>query len=329
MRSFSVIVCTRNRASLLDRCLAGITAQGVDPDRHEVLVVDDGSGPATGAVARRWAARTPGLRYWRQPFAGLSHARNAGIRLARGDVLAYLDDDAIAQPGWLAALEEAYLAWPGVAAVAGPVALSWPHGRPGWLEPALESWYSRVDLGPGPRLLGPDEKPFGANLSVHRTVAAALGGFDPKLGRRGGSLRSNEDVHFVERLRRGGGSVLYQPGAMVVHPVSGSRLTRRWLLRRSYAQGRSDAILDHRLDPAPHRRAMLGRARHHLVPVVLGEWSGGEPLRQVVWRAEYLGYGLQTLGLALMSSPRGGENHGPSSSAPPPDGPVPGPAQQT
>ena len=78
---------------------------------------------------------------------GLSQARNTGVAAARNDVVLFIDDDAVAPRGWVAAHLAAYARDPSVDAVGGPVVLAWPNGRPAWATPRLEHWWSALDLG--------------------------------------------------------------------------------------------------------------------------------------------------------------------------------------
>jgi len=204
----------------------------------EVLVVDNGSTDHTGDVV----AAHPGARRIVEPTRGLSHARNAALREARGEVVAFLDDDARPGPGWAASVAAAAERWPEAGAIGGPVALEWLAPRPAWLGPELERWYSGRDLGADARLLGAGELPVGANLAVRRDPALAVGGFAPELGRVGSSLGSEEEVDLLRRLRHRGWAVAWEPTAAVRHLVEPGRMTVAWLLRRAWAQGRSDAI---------------------------------------------------------------------------------------
>src|SRR5690242_14893762 len=98
-RPCTVVICTRDRTEALERCLGAISA--LDYPSFDVLIVDNGSaGQASREVAARW-----GAGWTAEPRPGLSLARNRGAREARGDMVAYLDDDALPEPGWLAALE--------------------------------------------------------------------------------------------------------------------------------------------------------------------------------------------------------------------------------
>jgi glycosyltransferase involved in cell wall biosynthesis len=234
--ALSIVVCTRDRSVLLDRCLASMRDHGLD-DSVEVLVVDNGSTDATPEVAATWARRLP-IVYVREPEVGLSNARNRAIAEARGDVLVFVDDDVTVRPTWLAGYREALQ--PDVAGAAGRVLLHWPEGRPSWLRPEREAWFARLDLGDELRPLAPGERPVGANMGVRRDLARELGGFDPGLGYSGRHLMGNEETDFFDRIATAGHRVVYAPAAEVLHHVEGRRVTRRYLVRRLYAQGRTD-----------------------------------------------------------------------------------------
>jgi glycosyltransferase involved in cell wall biosynthesis len=275
--STSIVICTRNRSAVLDRCLSTIAdVDGVD--RADVLVVDNGSTDETAAVVERWTRTLPGTRYVREAKIGLSHARNTGMDHARGDIIAFLDDDVLVDRCWLDGLLETYRRWPDIAGVAGGVELDWPAGRPAWLPARREVWFAALDLGSEPRLLADGEFPVGANMSVRRDVALATGGFNPALGYSGTNLLGNEEREFFDRVRRSGRSLAYAPAAHVVHIVEGDKLTRRYLFRRLYAQGRSDVRVG--IEAAPNGRGQFGIARRALSRGLLRGWRGD--LRRVV-----------------------------------------------
>jgi hypothetical protein len=237
--ALTVVVCTRNRAALLRGCLECLAAQRLTAGTLEVLVVDNGSTDGTAAVI----SSHDDVRGVAEPTPGLSHARNTGLDVASGDLVAFLDDDARAEPRWAEALVGARSRWPAATALGGPVVLQWSRPPPRWLTRDLERWYSAVDHGPAARLLDPDERPVGTNFAVVRDEALAAGAFAVELGRKGASLGSEEEVELLTRLLGRGGSTGWEPGARVRHLVAPNRMTRRWLLRRAWAQGCSDTAV--------------------------------------------------------------------------------------
>jgi glycosyltransferase involved in cell wall biosynthesis len=303
VRSVTVAVCTRNRAASLGRCLASLAAlegRGID---LSVLVVDNGSSDSTAAITASWLGRLPNAKYVVEPRPGVSRARNRALERAEGDVVAFLDDDARATPGWVMGLVGAYT--PGVAVVGGSVVLEWPGGRrPRWLAPELDRWFSALDLGPPTRPLPADEELFGCNLSVRRDVAVAIGGFDVSQGRIGRGLRSGEDWDLVERARATGATVLYAADAVVVHDVLPERLRPWWLARRSYGQGRGDAaraLADRPADGLEAAKAVSRQLARDL-PVHLWSVAAGRAAEAgvgLLGASRSLGYAREGLQLAL------------------------------
>ncbi len=236
----SVIVPTRNRADRLDACLAALAHQTLPAEQFEILVVDNGSTDATAERITLWADRRPGLQRVEAPEPGVSRARNAGIAAARGELLAFVDDDAVPEPSWLATLLRAYDRWPRVGAACGRARLRLERRPPSWYGDFSETWYSAMDFGPTARLLlDPNEVPWSLNLSVRAALAREIGGFPEALGRVDGNLQSGEEFPFVSAVRATGMRIAYEPDAVVWHAVPAERLRLRWLVRRAWTEGRS------------------------------------------------------------------------------------------
>jgi len=239
----SVVVPTRNRADRLDACLAALAHQTIPAEQFEILVVDNGSTDGTAERIARWAERRPGLRRVEEPEPGVSRARNAGIAAARGALLAFVDDDAVAEPRWLATLLGAYDRWPRVGAACGRARLRLERRPPAWFGRFSETWYSAMDFGPAARLLlDPAEVPWSLNLSARAALAREVGGFSEQLGRVDGNLLSGEEFPFITAIRDAGMRIAYEPDAIVWHAVPAERLRLRWLVRRAWTEGRTIPI---------------------------------------------------------------------------------------
>src|SRR5688572_25869200 len=151
--AISVVVCTHNRAADLERALASVFAQNSDGFAYEVVVVDNCSTDATPQVVQRATASGAPVRYVFESALGLCHARNAGWRAARGAIVAYLDDDALAQPGWLAAIHTAFAAHPEAGVAGGRVDPIWEAERPAWLSDDVALSLTIVDWSDTPKLI--------------------------------------------------------------------------------------------------------------------------------------------------------------------------------
>jgi GT2 family glycosyltransferase len=220
------------------------------------VVVDDGStADLAPVVAAAGTAAVP-MRLERQAPAGLNAARDRGVAVTAGEVIAFLDDDVLVAPGWARALLDA-AATTGCAGVAGRITLLPEVDVPRWVTPRRRRYLSELDLGHTALDLH-DETPVGANCAVTRAAHARAGGFRPGLDRSGAALISNGDVEFFRRVRAAGGRLVYAPEAAVEHRVPADRLTQRWFRRRAFAQGVSDELLRERAGGA--RAALrLGR----------------------------------------------------------------------
>jgi len=239
----SVVVCTRERGAVLAETLRAVAGQSA-PFAWELLVVDNGSRDGSLELARELARELgPRARVVEERVAGLSAARNAGVRTARGELILFLDDDAQPYPGWLEALARA-LDEPGVLAAGGPIEPVFAGPRPAWLEDRYLPYLSAWNRGAEAHDLRYNELPRGTNMAFRREAFARCGEFSRHLGRRGRSLRSCEETEFGLRLERAGARVRYVPAAGVWHRVETQRLSEDWLVARFAAQGESEAIVD-------------------------------------------------------------------------------------
>ncbi|MFV9505987.1 MAG: glycosyltransferase [Oscillochloridaceae bacterium umkhey_bin13] len=241
----SVVICTLNRAAYLERSLASLMEQTLALECFEVIVVDNGSTDHTSDVIRAYLSTKLGLRHLYEPKPSLSRARNRGLSIARAPIVAYLDDDARAEPQWLASLLTAFYDYevaPG--AVGGPVYLDWPNSPPRWLPQKYWSLYTNLDLGTNNHILSPNEYLVGANMAFRKTILQTIGGFDEELGRQGGNLLSGEETAVLHKVRELQISIYYAADAIVWHAVPNERLRKRWLLKRVYWDGFSQPILN-------------------------------------------------------------------------------------
>ena len=241
----SVVICTHNRAEYLAKALAGLEAQRGCNVAWETIIVDNASNDATAELAASWVSSRPAERQVLfEPQPGLSRARNRGWRAARGEFVAYLDDDAIPTPGWLAALTtEIGRGEPHLAIIAGKVEPIWEAPRPEWLSERMVPFLSMLDHGPQRRILGPSDNIVGANFAARRALLQETGGFDEQLGRRGRRLISNEELALKASAQAVGGEVVYIPPMRVLHHAPGDRLSVRWFRRRFFWQGYSDRLV--------------------------------------------------------------------------------------
>jgi len=300
----SAIICTHNRAAYLGAAIDSLLAQDC-PD-FEIVVVDNASTDTTRTVVEARQPH-PRLHYCYEPVTGLSVARNTGARQARGAILAYLDDDAEASPGWLSALLAGFAADEKLAIAGGKVTLIWPpgvSGPPPWLSPNLAGNLGAYDLGDRDRAIAdPNLTPRGLNYAIRRDFWQQIGGFDPNLGRVGKNLLSNEELLMTEMALQRGWHVAYLPAALAAHNVAPERLAQRWFLRRSWWQGISECYREQLAGRAGWQQFLRGSER-----LARGLYKSVKNLRDPATRFDNLVYAYGQIGylkaaLAALVSP--------------------------
>jgi glucosyl-dolichyl phosphate glucuronosyltransferase len=239
----SIVVCTLNRAALLERAVVSLLAQETHDTRFEVLVVDNGSSDDTPSRVAGLARGSIAVRYVRESRLGLSHARNTGIEHAIGDVVAFLDDDAEADARWVDWLVTVFRADPITGAAGGRTLVRWPDERPDWMSDAIEGYYGKCDYGDHRRTLAFPAYPFGSNMAIRRELLVSLSGFRPDLGAHGSDLMAGEETDLFRRLHERQIRVVYEPRAVVHHWAARPRVTRRWSVRRAFKHGVSTALM--------------------------------------------------------------------------------------
>lgn len=239
-----VVASDLKRPDRLRECLAALTQ--LDYPDADLIVVDNHRGAAADGVAERIAAQFPRVRVVREAVPGVSAARNAGVRAARGEIVAFTDDDVVVDPGWLRALGTRYVLRPDEDVVTGLI-------LPGDLRTVAQLWFERhyggfggprgfaalTYQGAGPQarvadrarvtvldwagrrvrrfaLYGAGVCGAGANMSFRKDAFWRLGGFDLSLG-PGTPARGGEDLVLFMQLLWDGGRIGFEPRAMVFH----------------------------------------------------------------------------------------------------------------
>jgi GT2 family glycosyltransferase len=267
----SVAVCTHARTATLARALDSLLAQR--PPVAEILVVDN--APPDEATHALVTARYPSVRYVRAPVQGLDFARNRALANAGGEVVAFLDDDAVADAGWAAALGAVFAADPTVAVCTGRVeALG--DGTEGERVFEANGGFSRgmgrirlpADAAlplhgrPAPLIAWAVSVGSGCSYAVRRATALGLGGFDEALD-LGAALPGGGDHDLLWRALQAGHSVVYEPAAVA------------WHEHRSQAAGAHAQIVG-------HQRALLAFLSKHVVGASAG--ARGPLAGYLAWR---------------------------------------------
>jgi glucosyl-dolichyl phosphate glucuronosyltransferase len=243
----SVILCTYNRSARLRTALKSLLAcDRTGIAAWELIVVDNNSTDGTHAVVEEFRRADPHtVRSLFCAELGKSHALNAGIAAARGELLVFTDDDLTFAPQWLRSYAEAMRT--GATGYAGRVVAVWDSPRPRWLSEdgphRLMDVIVQYDLGEAVLTVPPTRPPFGANMAFRRTAFTRHGPMRTDLGRVGRTSLTGEDTEFGRRVMGARERIEYIPSATAYHPVDQFRLQRRFFLDYYYQFGRSHARL--------------------------------------------------------------------------------------
>jgi glycosyltransferase involved in cell wall biosynthesis len=253
----SIAICSHNRSEDVALCVSALASQL--PGRNdELLIVDSCSSPEHAEALASLASAYQG-QLIRLETPGLSPARNAALAAARGEWVAYLDDDTVPLPDWLSSLHRVIDEGANrLAAVGGLTQPLWPdnasapsHIGPRWLfYLSCNQDHVRGNVTHGAKVCG-------ANLAFRREALSAVGGFRIELGRTGDRLIGGEESLVVRLLLQRGLDVIYEPSVRVKHRIHRERLTLDWIRRRAYWEGVTEtAIATANGGPFPARLAI-------------------------------------------------------------------------
>lgn len=235
-----MLVCayTEERWEQLVAALASLHNQTITP--YELIVVID-HNPALLERAR--ATFATALVIENREQRGLSGARNSGLAIATGDIIAFMDEDAVADPDWLERLAACY-ADPTVMGVGGAIEPLWEQGRPRWFPDEFD-WVVGCTYRGMPEHQSPVRNLIGCNMSFRREVYETVGGFRNGIGRVGTRPVGCEETELCIRAnqRFPGRKFLYEPRARVQHHVPQSRANWAYFRARCYAEGLSKALV--------------------------------------------------------------------------------------
>ena len=240
----SIIICTYRRPDVIEAVVKSLIKQSLDPNKFEIIIVDNNSMDNTYDMVKPYIQySSPKIKYILEKKQGLSYARNTGVAFSQSDLVAFIDDDAIADPNWLADIVNVYLNYPEAVAVGGKIIPQWEDNRPAWFKDSMLGYLSVVDWGDLIKELIWPERLLGTNISFKKKMLTDYGGFDINLGRRGHSLMGAEETMVQKTFMEEGLPVIYTPKAIIYHRISPDRISYSYLTRLAYGNGKTDAYL--------------------------------------------------------------------------------------
>lgn len=238
----SVILCTYNRERYIYNVLQSIAAGGFGD--YEIVLVNNNSTDGTESECQRFAKDHPevAMRYCVEKQQGLSYARNRGIMESQGEVLVYVDDDAVVNREYLQTYADFFNRNKEAVAAGGPITPRYD----GCEEPSWMSHYTRqlvtgeLNLGTREREFPKGAFPGGGNAAYRKSVFDEVGLFNVELGRKGNSLIGAEEKDLFDKMTSRGMKFYYLPNAILYHLIPPKKLTQDYFDRLTYGIGVSE-----------------------------------------------------------------------------------------
>jgi len=240
----SVAICSYNRARFILQALDSLFSQDFPQEAFEVIVVDNNSTDNTLEVLAQYQVQHPSysFRFVTEPNQGVAHTRNRGAKEARGAIIAYLDDDSIAQPGWLKTTVDFFASHPEVYSTGGKITPYFLTEIPDWYSKYFFGLVGNFDQGPRIKQLTGQRYPCGANMAFRREVFNEIGYFNTDLGRSGKGLLANEEKDIYLRILAAGKKVYYLPEVQVLHAVESNKFDKNYVHRHSMGIGGGERL---------------------------------------------------------------------------------------
>lgn len=239
----AVIICSYNRARHIVGAMDSLYSQTVSRERYEVIVVDNNSTDDTGDVCDKYIREHPDydIRYFTENRQGSSHARNKGARESSAPLLAFMDDDAVAETDFIERMLVLFEELPQAAGAGGRIIPKYIPEEPVWMSYFVSSLVGNFDYGPERCEFKNGKYPLESNMALRRRFFEALEGFSAdQPGVVGGIRIGGEGKDLFNRLRELGGRIYYDPGIRVHHIVEVSKLSRKYLAGVAAGVGRGE-----------------------------------------------------------------------------------------
>ncbi|ELY75971.1 glycosyl transferase family 2 [Natrinema pallidum DSM 3751] len=262
----SVVVCTyaMDRYDVFSACVDSVLAQTYEP--LEIVLVVDGNEAVFERVRDDYGDLDDVVLHCNDENHGISYSRTRGAKIATGDVVAFIDDDAVAEDDWVAELARGYDETDAIA-VGGHVAADWVTEKPDFF-PAEFYWLVGCDERGMGEHMEELRNTYGSNISFRRDVFLNVGGYDENTGRKGDRhIQAHEAPVCIRMANQYGKGVIYNTDAVVHHKLFDYRGDFRWLVFRSFWQGYSKRIMDLLLPEASgDKNEYLGQLMLEFVP---------------------------------------------------------------
>ncbi len=288
----SAVICSYNRARFIIKAVDSIFAQRFPVADYEVVVVDNNSTDNTLALLARYQADHPqrAFRYYTELNQGVSHTRTRCVKEARGEVVAFIDDDSYAEDNWLGSIHDFFATHPDVYSLGGKILPYYLAEPPAWFSRYFFGLVGRFDLGKDIKPLTGSRYPCGANMAFRKAIFEEIGFFNTAIGRSGTGLSAGEEKDIYLKILATGKRVYYLPQMVVHHAVEANKFDIGYVQRHSMGIGSSEKV---RLkDASLYRRTLkyfeyIGKWGYAVLYgtgfLLRGQWSRFHMLERFRW----------------------------------------------
>jgi len=240
----SIIICTYNREDIIGKCLDALSIQSCSENNYEIVLVNNNSSDSTEQICLNFKNDNKDIdfNYFVETKQGLSAARNRGIKEAKYNLLAFIDDDAMACEGYAQEVIRFFNRNGTAVALGGKILPMYETVRPKWMSKYLEPLMSVIDLGDKDREFPKNKFPIGANMVFRKSVFNEIDGFNENLGRTGKNMLGGEEKDLFNRIKQRNGLIWYSPKPWVYHHVPDKRLTVEFVKKQALGIGFSEKI---------------------------------------------------------------------------------------
>jgi len=268
----SVIICTYNRDKYIYNVLKSLAENTLPYDGYEIVLVDNNCTDNTQSECERFVHDFPDVHFrtFVEEHQGLSHARNRGIKESVGDVLVYVDDDALVNKEYLQTYADFFAQHPEIDAAGGPIIPQYETEEPSWMSPIIKALLTGYKyLGDQPKEFPKSDYPGGGNAAYRTSVFEKVGLFNVELGRKGDSLVGAEEKDIFDKITSLGMRFYYLPNAILYHLIPEKKLSQDYLNRLSFSIGKSERMRTLQISKAKYAKRLLSEGVKWMATIVL------------------------------------------------------------
>lgn len=249
-KKISVVVRTYKRTSVLRECITELMEQTLPSGEFEILVIDnDPSGSAKEIVEEAsFPKKSIFIKYFVVPVQSASRTANKGIQESQGDIVAFIDDDAIPAENWLEEIRRSFEK-DDVKIAGGKILLCQEEFLPGWVNEPIKKMLGKLDIGKTFRKMSNKEFPLLMNFAARREVFEKVGLFPEKLGYQERKPLGGEETAFAIAAGKKGYDVYYNPAMAVYHQIQHKKSKRLFFIKKKFWEGRAVFITNRMFYP--------------------------------------------------------------------------------